>query len=109
MRERHLVDALAMTRQFHGTEIDVARHVFAPRPIEESIACRVRKANDAQLERGAFAAVWNPFVEHETPSRDPHSTERAHYEAPLPKEGLRCAPVYGVFRRLRFDCCICIP
>src|SRR5262245_8296632 len=71
MRERHLVDALAMPRQFHGTEIDVARHVFAPRPIEGSIACRVRKANDAQLDRGAFAAVWNPFVEHETPPETP--------------------------------------
>jgi hypothetical protein len=84
-----------MTRQFHGTEIDVVRHMFAPRPIEESIACRVRKANDAQLDRGAFAAIWNPFVEHEAPP-DAALNWACLLEAPSPKN------VFGPHQRMAF-------
>ena len=66
MRERHLLDALAMTGQFYGAEIDIDGHVRPPRSIEEGVACRVRTPDDAQSSRGAVAPVRDPFVEHDT-------------------------------------------
>src|SRR6476620_5567036 len=66
MRDRHLPDALAVTRQFYRTEIDIEGHVRPPRSIEEGVACRVRKPDDAQSSRGVFAPVRDPFVEHDT-------------------------------------------
>jgi hypothetical protein len=68
MREWHLVDAPAMTRQFYWTEIDIAGQTIPQRSIEMGIACRMRKPNDAQLYRSAFAPIWHPFVEHEDPA-----------------------------------------
>jgi hypothetical protein len=66
MRDRHLPDALAMTRQFYGTEIDIEGHVRPPRSIEEGVACRMRKPDDAQSSRGVVAPERDPFVEHDT-------------------------------------------
>src|SRR6266508_5159146 len=66
IREWHLVHALAVARQLHGTEIDVGGRVLPQRHGEEGIASRMRKPEDAPSNRGVLAPVWNPFVEHDT-------------------------------------------